>query len=933
MIPKRAWLALLLLDLAAGLAEPTGLQAYSLAELPRLRRGRLHLAASTDPAGNNADRGNYLRKEGSRAVLMQADGPGAISRIWSANPSGTLNIYFDGESSPRVSFPLAELATPGASGGPRVPDWVSAAGGGVSCWYPMPFAKSCRVEVDGADQLYYQIDYWTYPVDVSVATFDPTKAVSGQASAAGSPASAPLTREATAPAGGSATLLDLSGPHTINHLVLVVTPSDYATLRQLRLRMTWDGASGPSVEAPLLDFFAAGLGSGAVTSAPIAVSGWNLFQLDFPLPFASRGLVQLANASGHAVSVKVTANASATRRPDDGYFQAVYHARKTAAGQLHPLIECDGRGHYVGAAVTLLGDRDLKFLEGNERVVTDGTKLEGTGTEDWFDGAWFFRNGAYCNRYAGAPLLLAGKSRLTAYRWQVGDCVPFSKSLSVALQHGPKNDTAGESYRSVGYWYAEKPSAVQSDPTADSPGMYVEKADGGVLIEAEGLTATCQGVTAAPMGDRETPLIASSGQALALRFPAGGGEATLPLTVRNDSLYDVSLRLIDGVAPAKLAAVLDDQPLRALGFSGPGEPLLRLGRTRLAGGDHKLKLSGADGRLVVDYILLREVGKIKDVQEAEDLKFVARGGQAASDSEPVEGAVRCPLSVGGGLPSEAVYSGGAQVKFTPKHDGDQLVLPFQVKSDGDYGLAVGLTRGPGLGGFRVRLDGRTLTREQAIPCQSEHLEVGWRVGLGTHRLKAGQHELTLIAVAARAAQQAGPLGVDWLLVKPATKAQEAEALLPASEKACGAVIKERFGAEARWSGGAYLRLPGEPKCRAEFLLFAPRTGRYKVKLIEARVPTGGKFRATLAGSVLGEVDCKAPAEAVGTGVSGRASLARGGNLLTLTSLDGADMALDALELEYVGPSLPLAWLVLGLLALALVARQTLRHRGEGMDAA
>lgn len=55
-----------------------------------------------DPKGwyANIDRGHYLREEmragKTEYVLADVAGPGAIVRIWSANPTGTLFFYVDG---------------------------------------------------------------------------------------------------------------------------------------------------------------------------------------------------------------------------------------------------------------------------------------------------------------------------------------------------------------------------------------------------------------------------------------------------------------------------------------------------------------------------------------------------------------------------------------------------------------------------------------------------------------------------------------------------------------------------------------------------------------------------------------------------------------------------------------------------------------------
>ena len=65
----------------------------------------LHGSSSTDPAAKddryaNADAGHVLRvleREGRReGVLVDARGPGALVRLWSANPKGVVRIEVDG---------------------------------------------------------------------------------------------------------------------------------------------------------------------------------------------------------------------------------------------------------------------------------------------------------------------------------------------------------------------------------------------------------------------------------------------------------------------------------------------------------------------------------------------------------------------------------------------------------------------------------------------------------------------------------------------------------------------------------------------------------------------------------------------------------------------------------------------------------------------
>ena len=70
--------------------------------------------ASTTPADPktwfaNNDCGNYLRiedRDGRKEhVMADMQGPGAIVRIWSPNPGGTLRIYLDGKETPALEPP------------------------------------------------------------------------------------------------------------------------------------------------------------------------------------------------------------------------------------------------------------------------------------------------------------------------------------------------------------------------------------------------------------------------------------------------------------------------------------------------------------------------------------------------------------------------------------------------------------------------------------------------------------------------------------------------------------------------------------------------------------------------------------------------------------------------------------------------------------
>ncbi|MDY0030559.1 MAG: hypothetical protein RBT84_01330, partial [FCB group bacterium] len=77
---------------------------------------------STDPAVltdenwfANGDRGHHIRKETRNGadewVMLDAEGPGAIVRIWSANANdaGIVRIYLDNAPDPVIELPLQDM--------------------------------------------------------------------------------------------------------------------------------------------------------------------------------------------------------------------------------------------------------------------------------------------------------------------------------------------------------------------------------------------------------------------------------------------------------------------------------------------------------------------------------------------------------------------------------------------------------------------------------------------------------------------------------------------------------------------------------------------------------------------------------------------------------------------------------------------------------
>ena len=100
--------------------------------------------------------------------------------------------------------------------------------------------------------------------------------------------------------------------------------------------------------------------------------------------------------------------------------------------------------------------------EGDDFIYIDGSKtpqLRGTGTEDYFNDAWGFRE--FNRPYYGVVLMEGFEfgDRATVYRWHIADPIPFQKSLRFEIEH--KGSTYFEDEKSAG-WHGERPDLFSS---------------------------------------------------------------------------------------------------------------------------------------------------------------------------------------------------------------------------------------------------------------------------------------------------------------------------------------------------------------------------------------------------------------------------------------------------------------------------------------
>ena len=280
--------------------------------------------------------------------------------------------------------------------------------------------------------------------------------------------------------GATETLADIPGPGTIQHIWFTVSdrgPRGATVLRDLVLRFYWDGEGGPSIEAPLGDFFANGHAMRClVTSLPVAVNPSGGMNCYWPMPFRKSARITVTNEHGDDIGGFFYQITYALGRVPDGAVCLHAQWRRENPVQYHreyTILEgVKGRGHYVGTYLAWAqlsngwwGEGEIKFyIDGDTQRPT----ICGTGTEDYVGGAWCFDGQTYSTAFLGYPLFYKREGEIIKhglYRWHVMDPVRFRSDLRVTMQDlGFTPQPTGyeplqDDISSVAFWYQTEPHA------------------------------------------------------------------------------------------------------------------------------------------------------------------------------------------------------------------------------------------------------------------------------------------------------------------------------------------------------------------------------------------------------------------------------------------------------------------------------------------
>ena len=527
----------------------------------------------------NGDAGKFLREEAKAGrieyVMADLQGPGAVTRIWSANPNGVIRFYFDGETEARFAWKMAELL-----GGkiPPLADPLSYfSSRGANLYFPIPYAKALKVTVDnslgdGVKGLYYHVGYRTYAPTANVVSLT-AKDLEDCAADIGRIVRDFRGKQTNEAPGGSKRianelkaiwleqpLLTETGPGAIyalrfrfNHGEPIAGVEDLpwddprqlrSVLRRVRLIADFDGER--CVDVPISDFFASPAGGVPFVTRPIEVTedGWMICR--FVMPYGKSARVMLNAMGGPRLDVEFEAMVGPYRWDDTSYhFKTQWlgdHLRTRPMRDME-FLAAKGEGLFVGTSLHVANPVGAWWGEGDEKVYVDNETFPstfGTGTEDYYGYAWCdptpFTRPYHAQPRCDGP---GNRGHTSVLRWQTFDAIPYRGSFRFDMELWHWADVEVD-YDRVAYWYA-KPGGTAPQPVQDNQRLwlaYIPKA-APVKGAVEGETAPILAKSGGETEVQDFPDL-SRGKQVWWRDAQPGDRLVLQFEIPVDGEYEVS---------------------------------------------------------------------------------------------------------------------------------------------------------------------------------------------------------------------------------------------------------------------------------------------------------------------------------------------------------------------------------------------------------
>lgn len=551
---------------------------------------------------------------GQGPVEQRIAGPGVLTRIAVASLDGRLKVNCDDQTV--FDGPLHEFFSHGRPpfAAPLCLD-VGEPPGGCS-YFPIPFARECVISLSGAPGAYV-IEAATLtgaPTPLTLPLDAATAAVLAETEKAlqeglsdrrllGTARRLPIAVEGQFTANRKERQIreTIEGAGTIRALYVALTdrnnPRALYVLHGCILRIYFDGAAQPAVEAPLCDFFGSGFDLTAVGGLPVGTdkllelpipdrrAGQETFlYCHFPMPFTNGAAVEIENVGGAKFSLLLYLEVDRTPPPADALrFHARYRRTESWSGPLS-LAKLAGPGRLVGCLLNVDCPTTAPWFSGSVAWRRDGETAAAPLAADI---ASFFGvaghaaplGHAFFGASRGGPY---GKTSL--YRWLIPDSLPFQKSALLTLKP-PADPLPPLTY--VGallYWYAPAGAPHDFKPldskTWAPPGLRIPGA-----VEIEGRVQGSNWGTESKQ--RHAGAVEFSGEAAARIATADPVQIVLPAARAGRVHLQLRFHPRRRFETVEVSGP-DGKPIGTVTYDIRGTGIYDVGATTLAAGDNTL---------------------------------------------------------------------------------------------------------------------------------------------------------------------------------------------------------------------------------------------------------------------------------------------------------------------------------------------------------
>jgi len=430
----------------------------------------------------NADYTQFIREEENEGrrefVLFDHEGPGAIVRWWmtfagEGSHEGTVRIYFDNNEHPLVEAGILEVLSGQFLAGEPLSSSVSPESDyyrrGHNLYLPIPYAEGCKItyECDAIEigesrrtpSIYYNICYRDYDDGARVETLTMealresgvlTEEVNSMLAGMAEMETEPAILSGEIQPGSSINYSTGKGRQAIRRIRMTLDAEDMnQALRSTVLEITFDNHK--TVWVPVGDFFGTGHELHAYQTWFTGVDYSGIMQSDWIMPFREEADIRVHNFSGNALNMEMQLFFEPYRWTKNSmYFGSSwheYHNIKTAGaesvggtGEHFDInyIDIEGKGVYVGDAVTVFNTVDAWWGEGDEKIFVDGESFPssiGTGTEDYYGYAWC-RPETFSHPFIAQPTGAGNfhPGMTVNMRYRALDGIPFEENISSNIE-------------------------------------------------------------------------------------------------------------------------------------------------------------------------------------------------------------------------------------------------------------------------------------------------------------------------------------------------------------------------------------------------------------------------------------------------------------------------------------------------------------------